>query len=55
MLNHLYSKEFKKAANKEINDLLAKGTFEYIDLLELDNTQKDTPLPLMWVFTYKFD
>ena len=55
MLNHLYSKEFKKAANKEINNLLAKGTFEYIDLSELDNTQKDTPLPLMWVFTYKFD
>jgi hypothetical protein len=32
---------------------LNKGTFEYIDKSRLDaNT---TPLPLMWVFTYKFN
>ena len=47
MLNHLYSKEFQKAANKEYSDLLAKGTFEYIDISELDDTQKGMPLLLI--------
>ena len=53
MLRHLYSAEFKKAADKEFDALLKKGTFEYIDKSKVDN---NTPLlPLMWVFTYKFD
>jgi hypothetical protein len=52
MLKHPHSIEFKKAADKEFNVLLRKGTFEYIDKSKVNT--KD-PLPLMWVFTYKFD
>jgi hypothetical protein len=53
MLNHLYTKQFKKAAEKEFNDLLSKGTFEYTSATKLQ--AEETPLLLMWVFTYKFD
>jgi hypothetical protein len=53
MLKHQYANEFKKAADKEFNTLLSKGTFEYIPKSEIDDDT--TPLPLMWVFTYKFD
>ena len=53
MLKHTHSVEFRKAADKEFNALLEKGTFEYIEKSKVDDT-KD-PLPLMWVFTYKFD
>src|SRR5436853_1468638 len=52
MQKHPYAKEFKKVADKEFNALLNKGTFEYIDKSKVD---KQEPLPLMWVFTYKFD
>src|SRR5436189_4385344 len=52
MQKHLYAKEFKKAVDKEFNALLNKGTFEYIDKSKVD---KQEPLPLMWVFTYKLD
>ena len=51
MLKHPHSTEFRKAADKEFNALLEKGTFEYIEKSKVD----DEPLPLMWVFTYKFD
>ena len=51
MLKHQYSNEFKKAADKEFNALLNKGTFEYVPESQTDTS----PLPLMWVFTYKFD
>ena len=51
MIKHPHSAEFKKAADKEFNALLEKGTFEYIERSKVDNE----PLPLMWVFTYKFD
>src|SRR5436305_7634821 len=52
MQKHLYTKEFKKAVDKEFNTLLNKGTFEYFDKSKVD---KQEPLLLMWVFTYKFD
>ena len=53
MLKHQYSIEFKKAADKEYNALLQKGTFEYVEKTKIDS--KAQVLPLMWVFTYKFD
>ena len=53
MLKHPHSAEFRKAADKEFKALLEKGTFQYIEKSRVDDT-KD-PLPLMWVFTYKFD
>jgi hypothetical protein len=53
MLKHRYSTEFKKAADKEFYGLRNKGTFEFVPKSQFD--QDNTPLPLMWVFTYKFD
>jgi hypothetical protein len=53
MLSHLHADQFKKAAEKEFNDLLSKGTFEYTSATRLQSGE--IPLPLMWVFTYKFD
>ena len=52
MQKHPYAKEFKKVVDKEFNALLNKKTFEYIDKSKVD---KQEPLPLMQVFTYKFD
>ena len=52
MQKHLYIIEFKKVVDKEFNALLNKGTFEYINKSKVD---KQEPLPLMQVFTYKFD
>ena len=49
---HLYTIEFKKVVDKEFNTLLNKETFEYINKSKVD---KQESLPLMWVFTYKFD
>ena len=51
MLKHPYSAEFRKAADKEFNALLEKGTFKYIEKSKADSE----PLLLMWVFTYKFN
>jgi hypothetical protein len=45
MLKHTHLVEFRKAADKEFNALLEKGTFEYIEKSKVDDT-KD-PLPLM--------
>src|SRR5438045_8857267 len=53
MLKHQYSAEFKKAADKEFEALLAKGTFKYVKASEIDS--KAQVIPLMWIFTYKFD
>lgn len=53
MLKHLFAKEFKAAADKEIDILLAKNMFTYKELSTIKSTE--TPLLLMWVFTYKFD
>src|SRR5208282_3429447 len=53
MLKHEHSIEFKKAADKEFEALLQKETFKYV---EKSNINDKLPLlPLMWVFTYKFD
>ena len=53
MLKHQHSTEFKKAADKEFKTLLQKGTFKYIEKSTIND---QAPLiPLMWVFTYKFD
>ncbi len=51
MLSHIHSAEFKATADVEIKALLLKGTFKYASILKTD----DTPLPVMWLFTYKFD
>ena len=52
MQKHSYAIEFKKVVDKEFNALLNKGTFEYINKSKVD---KQEPLLLMQVFTYKFD
>ena len=51
MLKHPHLAKFRKAANKEFNVLLEKGTFKYIEKLKVNYE----PLLLMWVFTYKFN
>jgi hypothetical protein len=50
MLNHIHTKQFKAAADKEFTKLFQKGTFEY-----RKRTGDERTIPLMWVFTYKFD
>ena len=52
MQRHPYTKEFKKAVDKEFNALLNKEIFEYINKSKID---KQEPLLLIQVFTYKFD
>jgi hypothetical protein len=44
---------FKLAAQKEIQDLEKRGTWQLIDSESLNSSIR--PLPLKWVFTYKFD
>jgi hypothetical protein len=51
MLAHPHAKEFRAAAQKEHDDLLRKNVFEYVN----SGYSEQKPLPLMWVFTYKFD
>ena len=51
MLKHPHLAKFRKAANKEFNVLLEKGTFKYIEKLKVNYE----PLLLIWVFTYKFN
>jgi hypothetical protein len=52
MLSYIHSAEFKATADVKIKVLLVKGTFEYTSIPKTDNT---VPLPVMWVFTYKFN
>ncbi|KAJ6437605.1 reverse transcriptase family protein [Purpureocillium lavendulum] len=49
--NHRMGPEFKDAIRKELHDLLQRGTWR---LIERDKA-RGVPLPLKWVFTYKFD
>jgi Reverse transcriptase (RNA-dependent DNA polymerase) len=49
--NHLYSSEFKLAADKEIQELAKRGTYEWV----LRGSATSPPLPLLWVFKYKFN
>ena len=51
MLRHRQAAEFKIAAEKEIKALTSRGTFKYVPR---DSVQTP-PLPLIWVFKYKFD
>jgi Reverse transcriptase (RNA-dependent DNA polymerase) len=51
MLKHKFSTEFTQAASREIQILERKGTFQYVPR----RSAKTTPLPLLWVFKYKFD
>jgi hypothetical protein len=48
---HLHSEGFKNAAQKEFYDLEAQGTWELVD----QSNATSRPLPLKWVFTYKYD
>jgi len=59
MLQHTHKDGFHTAAQKEWDQLLRKGTFklaeEHVQLEGEDGVDPEPPLPLMWVFTYKFD
>ena len=51
MLRHPHKKGFLAAANKKYSDLECRNTFRVVKL----TTAIPKLLPLMWVFTYKFD
>ena len=48
---HPYADGFKSAAQKEYDDLVKRNTWKHVDHTETTSR----PLPLKWVFTYKFD
>jgi hypothetical protein len=50
-MRHPYAAEWMKAAEKELQTLMRKGTFEYVPA----STTDSSPLPLKWVPKYKFD
>ena len=52
MLRHPHVEGFMKAANAEYSALESRGTWEIIDQ---KNSQVIQPVPLKWVFTYKFN
>lgn len=49
---HQYEKEFREAADREVAALLRKDVWDVVDQSE---TKGSKPLPLKWVFSYKFD
>lgn len=49
--SHAHSIGFRDAAKKEYNDLETRGTWQLVDQSEATTR----PLPLKWVFTYKYD
>ena len=51
---HRFSKEFKQAMEDEFNKLLSQGMFKIVPIAEAIR-HSQTPLPLMWVFAYKFN
>lgn len=51
MQKHQFSSNFKIAAEIEIQELSKRGTYEWIS----KSSATTTPLPLTWVFKYKFD
>jgi hypothetical protein len=51
MESHPFADGFKSAAQKEIDDLVKRDTWKYVDHTKTTSR----PLPLKWVFTYKFD
>jgi hypothetical protein len=50
MIQHPYKQQFLAAARLEFDALKRKDTFEEVKI-----TEKIHPIPLKWVFTYKFD
>src|SRR6201999_1593234 len=48
--SHAFGKLFIQAAHTEYDALKRRGTF-----IEVDRQGTDRPLPLLWVFKYKFD
>ena len=52
---HPFGQEFKAAAAEEFNSCEEKGCFKTTSVTEADSHGHSQRLPLMWVFTYKFD
>lgn len=52
VMKHLYRDGFFEAMERETEGLKAKGTFDVVDRPKDRGTQV---LPLIWVYTYKFD
>src|SRR5208337_1339058 len=50
LASHPYKKEFKEAYRVELRRILAMGVWRL-----LNSGRVEKPLPLKWVFTYKFD
>jgi hypothetical protein len=48
---HPHAQGFKQAALKEYTELESRGTWQIVD----ESSTHIKPLPLKWVFTYKFD
>ncbi|ERF70143.1 hypothetical protein EPUS_00330 [Endocarpon pusillum Z07020] len=51
MTKHKFATEFKLAANREIQELARRETFKWVN----KEAVTAMPLPLLWVFKYKFD
>lgn len=51
MIKHKFAAEFKEAADREIQELTKRETFKWVD----KEAATAIPLPLLWVFKYKFD
>jgi hypothetical protein len=49
--SHPHAQGFKQAALKEYTELESRGTWQIVD----ESSTHIKPLPLKWVFTYKFD
>jgi hypothetical protein len=50
-LQHAHSTGFIEASYREWDTLQSKQTFDFVD----ENVYNQTLLPLMWVFTYKYN
>lgn len=56
MQKHPRTRQFQAAAQKEWDALVVKKTFEVVPISKMEGeASKESPIPLMWVFTYKFD
>jgi hypothetical protein len=53
LTTHAHANGFRCAAQKELDELNRRNTWKIIDRWSINPTIK--PLPLKWVFTYKFD
>jgi hypothetical protein len=52
---HPFRREFKAAAAEEFKSCQEKGCFKTTKVTEANSYGQGQILPLMWVFTYKFD